>query len=52
MTETAQARPAWPAWKKVAAYAILTALAAASIWFVDRRARLPMAGEQEQRAAE
>jgi len=27
----------WPLWRKIAAYAILTAIALASIWFIDRR---------------
>lgn len=39
----------WPTWKKVLAYAILIALAGASIWFIDRRAG---AGQEQQRAAE
>ena len=43
---------AWPLWKKVVAYAALAALAGVSIWFVDRRARLPGGGHEQQRAAE
>ena len=27
----------WPLWRKIAAYTILTAIALASIWFIDRR---------------
>jgi hypothetical protein len=34
----ARLRPAWPIWKKLLAYFLLTALAAFSIWFVDRGA--------------
>jgi hypothetical protein len=28
----------WPVWKRVLAYSTLAALAAASVWFVDRDA--------------
>ena len=28
----------WPLWKKILAYAVMTALAAASVWVVDYRA--------------
>jgi hypothetical protein len=34
----ARLRPTWPIWKKLLAYFLLTALAAFSIWFVDRGA--------------
>jgi hypothetical protein len=33
-------RPRWPAWKVVAAYLIMALLAAASVWFVDRKVHL------------
>ncbi len=42
----------WPLWKKVVAYVVLAALAGVSIWFVDRRARFPGGGQEQQRAAE
>ena len=42
----------WPLWKKVLAYAVLAALAGVSIWYVDRRAALPVSGGEQQRAAE
>jgi len=36
----ADARPhaPWPLWKKLAAYAVLGALALASIWYIDLKA--------------
>jgi hypothetical protein len=33
--------PTWPFWKKAAAYLALSALAAASIWLVDRKVHNP-----------
>jgi len=42
----------WPLWKKVLAYALLAALAAGSIWFIDRRAVVPSADGKDQRAAQ
>lgn len=33
-----QIRPKWPRWRVVLTYAILFALAAGSIWFIDRDA--------------
>ncbi|MCY2952466.1 MAG: hypothetical protein NTU53_10870 [Planctomycetota bacterium] len=32
-----RAQRRWPLWRKIAAYTILTAIALASIWFIDRR---------------
>ena len=31
-------RPPWPPWRRVGAYSILFAVAAASIWLIDRNA--------------
>ena len=41
----ADARPhaAWPAWKRLLAYAALACLAGAAIWFIDLRAHRPPA---------
>ena len=33
----------WPAWKRVLAYALLSGLSLASIYFVDRKVHLPAA---------
>jgi hypothetical protein len=33
-------RPCWPMWKIVLAYTVMTFLAAASVWFIDRRVHL------------
>jgi hypothetical protein len=35
----AQPHAPWALWRKVLAYAVLAALAAASIWYVDLKAR-------------
>lgn len=35
--------PPWPRWRKILAYAILTALALTSIWYIDRQAHQPAA---------
>jgi hypothetical protein len=35
----------WPAWKKVLAYAVLAALAAGAIWYVDLKAHRPDGGK-------
>ena len=37
----ARPRAAWPAWRKVLAYLVLTALAAGAIWYVDLKAHRP-----------
>ena len=36
-------RAPWPQWRKITAYALLTALSLASIWYVDRKVHLPSA---------
>lgn len=33
--------PRWPVWKKIVAYAVLLAIAVASIWFIDQAAVRP-----------
>jgi hypothetical protein len=45
----ADARPhaAWPTWKRLLAYAALSSLAAAAIWFIDLRAHRPPATPPE-----